>query len=1143
MSETTVPTIPFADLPQETGSLSGAYLIAVINNTDVKKAPYSSFQDGFVTFTDDTSSAPVGHALTWTDNGILAYNGSQWRKAPFYGAEWGDLTDSTRFLLVNTGSQSLTEGERQNAMQNLGLGQATETKEGLVRLAEDAQDYEGVVTAAQMVNYVTNSTSTTVRFEVLASESELPSLHPAGVIYLTPNTDGSYTQWAWSTLLRRYVNVGTSAITETTVVTTVTDNEDERTVPTAKAVYDFVRNTSNTYTHKQTFTDEVEAHCVTLTGAYAAIPAHAGLWKNLLALEGDAASITFVGPAASHKLTYSGGALRIDGEAIDTVSARDAAVEAVVVDAIEEAKGYADAKVVDGISSTDRTHAPSGAAVYSYIQQHGGGGGAGGAAIVYTNMLPQTGSSDTVYVSKNAPSSYTGADSWIYSSGGWVRAGQGLPKDTVYSGDTKSAPSSSAVYSFVTELLSGTGTDSLVRREDMMDYAVAKTDLVSYAGYSSEPSRTDKAITPAALTGALTDFVYQKDFDRDLEVTGKLTVGGGLTAQSNAEVYGALSVYSDVTFSGSVTVSADAGKMSAYSGSFSYLEARERLTVDGRPLQPTVEDMSPYATVSGVSSSYSVLGVVNERWVKLTGNNGGSIIVDLTYSGAASAAAVQYLTLEYARTAGAKITVNYKGKGETQTHVAEFEAKYSGDPNVIQCIQDPNGRISVLSVSNVKSGDGSPYSTLQVFNAGVELYSNVKIKIAGASPASDILVAEYSSAGIDVHKAASYLAPAYYKSDVTFSGSSPALFNSQTRFSGNEYHRGKVYFGASASWGESGAAYFSGNTLFGATFSGPYLYNAVFYETTTFNGTVDTAELKFSNAVCQGATYSTRFSNGILYADRVQVNDYLNVNNGNLEVYGGHLYLTNSGMTFSGSGAPIIEGDRLWLYAYGTDATKQYQFPNHRGVCVNQQAVQIGRPWDSASSDWLTDGRITTTGYDVEIGWRESGNLSGEWRGITITKPNFTHADAELSGTLLSSAKTLYTQTTKYLTLDSGSAGHVDIVAEAFELQPEFVVVSPPPGVLGVTSVTINVAADVARTATGNGVGRRLVVTYNNTGVTTFKINSHAVPSVGTGLWWSWTTTVSGGTKIPTVFEFVSVPGVGYVLVATSVDYSVTVTA
>jgi len=136
---TSTGSIPFklvTDLPL-VGS-SSFDIVSVVNNIDTVRVSWESLTSKYISQTEDiprepgiTNNAPY---ITFAadSTGLYISDGSAWRKAPSYGSNWEDLTDDTRFLLVNA-PMELTDEEVSNARTSLKLRTATDTELGLVK--------------------------------------------------------------------------------------------------------------------------------------------------------------------------------------------------------------------------------------------------------------------------------------------------------------------------------------------------------------------------------------------------------------------------------------------------------------------------------------------------------------------------------------------------------------------------------------------------------------------------------------------------------------------------------------------------------------------------------------------------------------------------------------------------------------------------------------------------------------------------------------------------------------------------------------------------------------------------------------------------------------------------------------------------
>ena len=137
---TSIGSVPFklvTDLPLV--GASSFDIVSVVNNTDTVRVSWESLTSKYISQTEDiprepgiTNNAPY---ITFAadSTGLYISDGSAWRKSPSYGSNWEDLTDDTRFLLVNA-PMELTATEVNNARNSLKLGTATGTDLGLVKV-------------------------------------------------------------------------------------------------------------------------------------------------------------------------------------------------------------------------------------------------------------------------------------------------------------------------------------------------------------------------------------------------------------------------------------------------------------------------------------------------------------------------------------------------------------------------------------------------------------------------------------------------------------------------------------------------------------------------------------------------------------------------------------------------------------------------------------------------------------------------------------------------------------------------------------------------------------------------------------------------------------------------------------------------
>lgn len=133
--------LPFKLVPELTVSTSSSFdIVSVIDNKDTVRISWETLTANHITQTASIPQEP-GLAddpyLTFAadDKGLYSSDGVQWRKTPVYNANWDDLTDDTRFLLVNA-PMSLTDTEVSNIWQSINLEEATTESLGVVKGSE-----------------------------------------------------------------------------------------------------------------------------------------------------------------------------------------------------------------------------------------------------------------------------------------------------------------------------------------------------------------------------------------------------------------------------------------------------------------------------------------------------------------------------------------------------------------------------------------------------------------------------------------------------------------------------------------------------------------------------------------------------------------------------------------------------------------------------------------------------------------------------------------------------------------------------------------------------------------------------------------------------------------------------------------------
>ena len=137
---TSIHSVPFKLVPELPLVGASAFdIVSVVNNVDTVRVSWKSLTSKYISQTEDIPREPgtANNApyITFAadSTGLYISDGSMWRKAPSYGNNWEDLTDDTRFLLVNT-PMELTDTEVSNVRNSLKLGTATGTELGLVKV-------------------------------------------------------------------------------------------------------------------------------------------------------------------------------------------------------------------------------------------------------------------------------------------------------------------------------------------------------------------------------------------------------------------------------------------------------------------------------------------------------------------------------------------------------------------------------------------------------------------------------------------------------------------------------------------------------------------------------------------------------------------------------------------------------------------------------------------------------------------------------------------------------------------------------------------------------------------------------------------------------------------------------------------------
>lgn len=152
------PITLLRDLPVQSGSVDphGVHVVAVVDGRYARRVPLDSVQDVFVSRDANVPSSydsPSNGDMAWDSTGLYVHTDAGWGKTMLYCSNWPDLTPTTRFLRVDA-VMSLSGTEVGNALSSLGIGDATDSLRGLVRLAGSMLDGAAVPTAATVAAYV-----------------------------------------------------------------------------------------------------------------------------------------------------------------------------------------------------------------------------------------------------------------------------------------------------------------------------------------------------------------------------------------------------------------------------------------------------------------------------------------------------------------------------------------------------------------------------------------------------------------------------------------------------------------------------------------------------------------------------------------------------------------------------------------------------------------------------------------------------------------------------------------------------------------------------------------------------------------------------------------------------------------------------
>lgn len=194
------PLRPVTDLRKDVSSSFD--IVAVVNNKDTVRVSWEGLTSTFAHTTQDIPLEP-GSSTTFpyitlaaNNTGLYVSDGTNWGKVPSYQANWEDLTETTRFLLVDK-TMSLSESELSNVWETLHLGVATNDTLGLVRSSSTVSvDEDGVMSVAQ----ATISTPDNI-------ESAVP-----GIVYVKGYYDNDDSKYGNYVVTEDYVREAIAAI-------------------------------------------------------------------------------------------------------------------------------------------------------------------------------------------------------------------------------------------------------------------------------------------------------------------------------------------------------------------------------------------------------------------------------------------------------------------------------------------------------------------------------------------------------------------------------------------------------------------------------------------------------------------------------------------------------------------------------------------------------------------------------------------------------------------------------------------------------------------------------------------------------------------------------------------------------------------
>lgn len=242
----TFPVLLSRDLPPYTGTLSdGDSILVLVGNRTLNRASSSKLFSHSVFYIesvpDNPSSPGTLAGMTWDSGGVYTYLDGEWGKSPRFTGHWEDLTETSRFLRVDD-VQELTFKEQQQAIQNLGITEATATTAGLVKKAEilnPEDDWSNMVPSIRlMIDYI-NANQTAIPM----ASTTIP-----GIVLLTDTVDQNTGTVPTSKAVYDYLKQQGTSVAHATfssygivqLATAIGNNGAN--VPTAGVVYEFIRS-------------------------------------------------------------------------------------------------------------------------------------------------------------------------------------------------------------------------------------------------------------------------------------------------------------------------------------------------------------------------------------------------------------------------------------------------------------------------------------------------------------------------------------------------------------------------------------------------------------------------------------------------------------------------------------------------------------------------------------------------------------------------------------------------------------------------------------------------------------------------------------------------------------------------------------